>query len=303
MNGEDVRNEILRRILSGSWKPGDRLPSCRQIAADLGSNANTVNRELQRLAADGLVRSEPRRGTYVTGTSGAALASTGLEKEVDGLARRARALGVALNDLVELVAAAFGSFEPTVAFAECNMTDMEQMTELIANATGAQLEPVMIEDLASKDATANYDLIVTPLFHFAEILEVIGDESRIVELNFGASSQTLRQIATLSQERVVTIAAPTHGGAERISGLVRTVFRGAVEVLVSHADQINDLEDVDVLVYVNAMQLDDDQLARVPTAIKIDWQLEGSSADLLRSGLNKRRSAMYLDADAADVGH
>ncbi len=295
VNGEEVRREVLRRILNGSWQPGERLPSCRQIADELGSNANTVNRELQRLATEGLVRSEPRRGTYVTGTSGAAILNTGLHEEVEGLARRARAIGLALEDVIGLVTTAFGSFEQTVAFAECNITDLTQMTALIANATGAKLEPVLIGDLASKDATEHYDLIVTPLFHFAEILEVTGDESRILELNFGASSKTLRQIATLSPDRVITVAATNSGGAERIAGLVHTVFRGEVELYFDEPDRINNLNSFDVLVYVNALQLADHDIERATTAIRIDWQLEGSSADLLRSRLQELRSSANLD--------
>ncbi|MGZ0228752.1 MAG: GntR family transcriptional regulator [Acidimicrobiales bacterium] len=295
VTGEDIRREILRKILNGSWTPGDRLPSCRQIAVDLGSNANTVNREIQRLATEGLVRSEPRKGTYVTGTSGATIMNAGLNKDVKVLARRARAMGLALEDIIELLTTAFSFSEQKVAFVECNVNDLMQMTTLIANATGVKLEPVLIRDLASKDATEHYDLIVTPLFHFAEILEAIGDESKILELNFGASSKTLRQIATLSPDRVITVAATNSGGAERIAGLVHTVFRGTVELYLDEVDRINNLDRFDVLVYVNALQLADHDIERANTAIQIDWQLEGSSADLLRNRLQGLRSSPNLD--------
>jgi len=221
--------------------------------------------------------------------------NAGLNKDVKVLARRARAMGLALEDIIELLTTAFSFSEQKVAFVECNVNDLMQMTTLIANATGVKLEPVLIRDLASKDATEHYDLIVTPLFHFAEILEAIGDESKILELNFGASSKTLRQIATLSPDRVITVAATNSGGAERIAGLVHTVFRGTVELYLDEVDRINNLDRFDVLVYVNALQLADHDIERANTAIQIDWQLEGSSADLLRNRLQGLRSSPNLD--------
>ncbi len=283
INGEDVRREILRQILGGIWKAGERLPSCRRIASELGSNANTVNRELQRLAAEGVVRSEPRRGTYVTGSSGLSILSAGLQEEAKDLIRRAQAIGFSRDDLIGLIDRSFNdALEPEIAFVECNTTDLAQMSELIANATGIQVAPVLIDDIAERNATS-FDLVVTPLFHIAEVLEAVGDRNRILDLNFTASSGTLRKIAELSTDRVVTVAAPTPSGAERTAALVRTVFRGTILELVLTDGFSAELHDVDVLVHVNALQLSDEALAAPKRCIRIDWQLDGLSAELLRS--------------------
>ena len=292
VNGDDVRSEIIRRIVGGLWQAGERLPSCRQIAAEFGSNANTVNRELQRLASEGVVRSEPRRGTYVTGSSTLAILSTTLQDQVDELARRALAIGTNRDDLIALIDESFAkAHEPSIAFAECNVTDLHQMTELIVNATGVEMKPILIDDLARRDSAVAFELIATPLFHLGEVLDVIDDDDRIVELNFTASSKTLREIAALSSERVITVAAPTESGAERIAGLLRTVFRGTVNELVPPSGDAGALDEVDVLVYVNAMQLGLAQLDRAQQVIRIDWQLDGTSADHLRTRVLALREA------------
>ena len=171
------------------------------------------------------------------------------------------------------------------------MTDLNQMTELIVNATGVEMKPILIDDLALRDSAVAFELIATPLFHLGEVLDVIDDDDRIVELNFTASSKTLREIAALSSERTVTVAAPTASGAERIAGLLRTVFRGTVNELVPLSEDADALDDVDVLVYVNAMQLTPAQLDMAQQVIRIDWQLDGTSADQLRTRVLALRGA------------
>jgi GntR family transcriptional regulator, gluconate operon transcriptional repressor len=62
----DRTAEILReRILAGEFVSGDRLVEA-QIAKQLGISRGPLREALKQLAADGLVRDEPRRGTFVT---------------------------------------------------------------------------------------------------------------------------------------------------------------------------------------------------------------------------------------------
>ena len=58
---ESVREEIL----SGSLKPGDRLPSIRQMTLKWECTNGTVLRADQELARQGLVISQVGRGTKV----------------------------------------------------------------------------------------------------------------------------------------------------------------------------------------------------------------------------------------------
>jgi DNA-binding transcriptional regulator YhcF (GntR family) len=53
------------RISSGALRPGDRLPSVRELAAEAGVNVNTVRAVYARLEREGLTRSEQGRGTFV----------------------------------------------------------------------------------------------------------------------------------------------------------------------------------------------------------------------------------------------
>lgn len=56
---------LREAIVNGRVKPGDRLKE-RQICEDLNISRTPVREALRRLAADGLVQLEPRRGGVVT---------------------------------------------------------------------------------------------------------------------------------------------------------------------------------------------------------------------------------------------
>ncbi len=62
---EQVRAQLAGLITSGRLLPGDRLPTVRGLAADLGLAANTVARAYKELEAAGLVETRRRAGTVV----------------------------------------------------------------------------------------------------------------------------------------------------------------------------------------------------------------------------------------------
>jgi DNA-binding GntR family transcriptional regulator len=60
-----LAEELRREIAEGRLSPGDRLPSVRQLAERHGVASMTVQSALRELQGDGLIRSDPGRGTYV----------------------------------------------------------------------------------------------------------------------------------------------------------------------------------------------------------------------------------------------
>ncbi|WP_167040594.1 GntR family transcriptional regulator [Salinibacterium sp. ZJ454] len=61
---EQIRRQLADEIHSGNLESGHRLPSVRQLAADLRIAAGTVARAYTELEADGLLESS-RAGTRV----------------------------------------------------------------------------------------------------------------------------------------------------------------------------------------------------------------------------------------------
>jgi DNA-binding transcriptional MocR family regulator len=62
---QGIAGGIARLITRGDLAPGDRLPTVRDLASDLGVSPATVSHAWQRLAASGLITSRGRSGSFV----------------------------------------------------------------------------------------------------------------------------------------------------------------------------------------------------------------------------------------------
>ena len=63
--------QVLTYLSSGNLKPGDQLPTVRQMASELRVNFNTVARAYRMLDEAGLISTQQGRGTYIVEPPGA----------------------------------------------------------------------------------------------------------------------------------------------------------------------------------------------------------------------------------------
>ena len=100
-----LKDRIVGMVLDGLLKPGDALPSVRQIAADFQLNPITVMRAYQELADATLVEKRRGIGMYVTdGAREKLLVSERerfLSEEWPPLLERIQRLGMNLKELMQ----------------------------------------------------------------------------------------------------------------------------------------------------------------------------------------------------------
>ncbi len=61
-----ILERIEIQIVSGTYKPGEKIPSVRELAAEAGVNPNTMQRALAELERHGLVSTQRTSGRVVT---------------------------------------------------------------------------------------------------------------------------------------------------------------------------------------------------------------------------------------------
>ena len=90
-----IMDAVKHSIVSGELKPGDRIPSVREMAATFGVNPNTVQRALLDLEREGLLETERAQGRYVAADQAAIeeLRHAMAREAAESLAQEMKALG------------------------------------------------------------------------------------------------------------------------------------------------------------------------------------------------------------------
>ncbi|MGZ4149743.1 MAG: GntR family transcriptional regulator [Actinomycetota bacterium] len=97
-----LHDGIRARIGGGALLPGDRVPTVRALAADLGLAPNTVARAYRELEAEGWLVGRGRAGTFVADDLPElpSDAEQALAETAQAFARRAEQLGFTIEDAV-----------------------------------------------------------------------------------------------------------------------------------------------------------------------------------------------------------
>ena len=103
---QQIADQVSDRIAVGEWNAGERIPSVREMAVNLGVNPNTVARSYQSLLDDGII--ENRRGIgYFVGKEARErimdeLKKAFIEEEVPRLFEMMEKIGMDIQELVAL---------------------------------------------------------------------------------------------------------------------------------------------------------------------------------------------------------
>ena len=92
---KQIRDQIVYGAATGALSPGERLPTVRQLAADIGVNPMTVNKAYALLKSEGVIAVDRRHGAQVCEKDGAnLLPSADFDRRAKLLIAEAKAGGV-----------------------------------------------------------------------------------------------------------------------------------------------------------------------------------------------------------------
>lgn len=96
-----ISDGIRDQILSGVLQPGDKLPSVREMAAELTINPNTIQRSYRELELQGWIATVPGKGCFVCGIpQGSQTEQEKLMKTLDETVQALLNLGVTQKELL-----------------------------------------------------------------------------------------------------------------------------------------------------------------------------------------------------------
>ncbi len=101
-----IADQVATLCASGLLRPGERLPSVRELARELAVNQNTILRVYERLCGEGLLEMRHGQGTFVAARAKRGQLAAHRERIVDELrqlARQALGLGLSFEELHQLL--------------------------------------------------------------------------------------------------------------------------------------------------------------------------------------------------------
>ena len=100
-----IVEQVVAKVLSGSWRAGDPLPSIRELAADCQISVITVKRAYLELERAGVIVTRQGKGSFVAGAIDAtrSLAAQEFEAQLKGLLDAARTLGLNRQETIARV--------------------------------------------------------------------------------------------------------------------------------------------------------------------------------------------------------
>ena len=117
-----LMDTLKRRIITGRYLPGEKLPSVRELAAEAGINPNTVQRAFSELEREGLIYIQRATGKYVTENADEiksarqALAKTQVAEFLSNM----QSLGYSVGDVIVLLQS-FNESEEESSHADSGM--------------------------------------------------------------------------------------------------------------------------------------------------------------------------------------
>lgn len=93
-----ICDAICERILSGEFKPDERIPSVREYGASIGVNPNTVMRTYEKLTDDGIIFNKRGIGYFVSSDAVRIVLESErrefIENELPAILKRMKLLGI-----------------------------------------------------------------------------------------------------------------------------------------------------------------------------------------------------------------
>ncbi|MFZ5457629.1 GntR family transcriptional regulator [Acidovorax temperans] len=210
----EIFDSIRALTQAGSFKPGQELPTTRDLAATLGVNRNTVSMAYQRLSAAGIAVTQGRLGTFI-------------RKQPDPGEQEGLLLGSPLADL--------GSGNPNPVWLPdigAALTRKPYRPRLYGEATVDPEMEVLARQSLTGDCPGQFEVSLTSgavdaIERLLTAYLVAGDKVAVEDPCFIGSVNTLR-IAGL---QAVGVPVDTQGMS--VEGLEQALAQGAQAVIVT----------------------------------------------------------------------
>lgn len=274
-NPAPAYRQIIKQITSliheGKLKPGDKLPTERELASYLKIARGTVKKAYDLLAKDGIIETTQGRGTFVSSRQD--IIPTGRKeralKLVDNLLDELRGMNFSYQEIRTFLELKIIEREEklenfNVAMIDCNPESLaifeRQLTFLKRVKVARFLLDEIVADPEAEKRLRPFDLILTTSTHYSELLgKLPGLREKLIQVAVSPSQQTIIDMASISPTQRIGVVCESENFLARVISRLKNMglISGTVPCLfIKDEDKLPEfLEKIDVVFIPPGYQL------------------------------------------------
>lgn len=253
-----VKTYIMDKIKAGELKPGSKLPTERDLAAELGIARNTVSAAYKELLLEGVLEARQGRGTFVKGeVSSESDAVSGSKRErllriIDEAMARSAEIGFTVDQFAAIAqiraqAKVLAVRELRVALVDCTAEFMNHFALQISQLANIRLETIILADLETGrtpvDLLNACDLVITTAEHQAALVKILGGSGKLITVAVTPRLEAVAQLARLNASVKTAVVARSCSFVNALEKLLRRINSGSFNLAV--LEKKDDLRDAD----------------------------------------------------------
>jgi DNA-binding transcriptional regulator YhcF (GntR family) len=244
-----IRDQILSAIATGDLRPGERLPTVRQLAAFVGINRNTVAQAYRLLEYDGHLITRAGGGTTVSGNPSTDLprASKQLREIVHEAFRHARAAGFSAREFAELAYHASDQDDDLPVHRIMVVDDYRGELDFVcttirSSLPGSEVDAFLVTELQAADPVelkqrlSGVDCALVAFYCLETVRPILAAAAvPVVGAGIGPTLNTLRRIADeCVGKRVAMVCTEPNGPGHMEAALRRAGITFTIDPLHAH---------------------------------------------------------------------
>ena len=205
-----IIKQITSMIHEGHLRPGDKLPTERELASQLNIARGTVKKAYEVMARDGIIETTQGRGTFVSSRQD--IIPSGrkerAQKIIDNLLDHLRGMNFYYQEIRIFVELAIIRREEklenfNVAVVDCNPESLSIFERQLIFLKHVRVSRFLLDEIVTEPEAEKrlepFDLILTTSTHYSELLgKVPALKERLIQVAVSPSQETIIEMASLS---------------------------------------------------------------------------------------------------------
>ncbi len=205
-----IIKQITSLIHDNKLKPGDKLPTERELSAKLNLARGTVKKAYELMAADGLIETIQGRGTFISSRQDVIPAGRKERaiKLIDNLIDELRSMNFSYQEIKTFIDLSIMQREEkledfNVAIIDCNPESLFIFERQIIFLKRVRVAKFLLDDIVAdpeaEKKLSPFDLILTTSTHYSELLGKIPSlKEKMMQVAVSPSQETIMEMASIT---------------------------------------------------------------------------------------------------------